>query len=700
MPSNTYDGSAELNSPEVSRGDDKQTVRAIKDAAQAGDLVSRLIEDNKQRNIRNSRIMAKYNSERPYSRHRLQAEGLSWKSNFSTRPLSMLIDRVSPRFVQAVDNVKYLTSSKLPDSFPGATEKTDTFRKEVTDLIRQHPSMREFVGEIAKEDVLFGYDATAWLDDYSWFPTFYRQDDFFVPGGTKQCAKDADIVVLREVYLPHEIWEIVKDADAAEKVGWNIKNIYDEINNALPEQLRSATSDDARKWEDMVREINVATSHLSRKVVEMFSVLAVETSGKVSHWRVAGSKGNDDPYRKELFNKDDRFDSMEDAVHFFSFQQGNGTLQGSKGIGREVYAMASIIDRARNEVVDRLQLSGKLVVQGETKQLRKFKMNVMGNAIVLSREFDISDQKIDGKVDSFFTLDQYLSSLLDQIAGNVSPRHLQGDRVTKAQVDFFAAREEESKDVVLGRFLDQFANMVSTMQKRMLHPRVRDPKAKEMRERLLLIMSEDELEMLRMQPAIQVVRDYTEAMRQAIIIWAEQNKGNPLYDQKELEKRKTTALLDSEFAEATLIPDNDPTVEAEQRRLQQMELALLQTGAQVPVSPRDNHEIHLGMLREVFENTAEQTLSENPQALPLFENIIGHAMEHIKIGTLQFGKQQFSEFGAYFGEMRNRLARFKQHEQAANQAIIDGGNATDAAVMGATSVGPAPEQVPAEPPVA
>lgn len=680
-------GQAELNSPEITTTDYEQNTRAISSAEQAGQIVRRLIEDNRDRNIRNSRIMAKYNSERPYNKSVLKQEGLDWQSNFSTRPLAMLIDRVAPRFVQAVDNVRYLTAAELPADVPGATAKTNAFRKEITDTIRNRPGFREFVGELAQEDVLFGYDAVAWLDEYSWFPRYFRQDDFFVPGGTKQCATDADIVVFREVFLPHEIWEIVKNRDAAKKAGWRIPAIIEEINNALPEQQRSATSDEARKWEDMIREVNIATSHLSRKVVEIFTVLVAETTGKVTHWRVSGGRNPDNPYQKELFYREDRFESMSEACAFFSFQQGNGTLQGSKGIGREVYAMASIIDRSRNAVVDRLQLSGKLVVQGDQRALRNFKMNVLGNAIVISRDFDISRQTIDGNVDAFFTLDQYLSSLLDQIAGNVSPRHLQGERVTKAQVDFFAAREEEAKDTVLGRFLSQFAVMVTTMQRRMCSKRARDKDAKEMRERLLRIMSEDELKQLADQPAVKIVRDYTDAERQAIVIWAEQNKGNPLYDQKELERRKTTALLDAEFAEATLIPDNDPTVQAEQTRQQTLELLVLQQGSPVPVSLRDNHQIHLQVIQASIEGTLE-TLATDPSAIPIFENILGHAQEHIAIGVEQFGREQFGEFTTYFGEIRQRLSRLKEHEAAANQAIVEGGNATDAAVMGATSTPP------------
>jgi hypothetical protein len=104
---------------------------------------------------------------------------------------------------------------------------------------------------------------------------------------------------------------------------------------------------------------------------------------------------------------------------------------------------------------------------------------------------------------------------MDQIVGNVSPRHLEGERVTKAQVDLFAAREEETKDIVLSRFLTQFSVLITGMQKRMCSPDVTDQVCKDMQKRLLKVMTRDELDQLASTPSADVVRDYTDLERQS-----------------------------------------------------------------------------------------------------------------------------------------------------------------------------------------
>src|ERR1043166_7649995 len=133
--------------------------RAIKDAAQAKNILQTFLQANREDTIKNARIQAKVNSEKPHRTEALEAEGLRWKSNFTTQPLPMLVEKVAPRFVQAVEGVKYLTNSCLPDSVPGASVKTEAFRREITTLCRKRPEWPDLVGDMAQENGLFGFNA-------------------------------------------------------------------------------------------------------------------------------------------------------------------------------------------------------------------------------------------------------------------------------------------------------------------------------------------------------------------------------------------------------------------------------------------------------------------------------------------------------------------------------------------------------------
>lgn len=447
-----------------------------------------------------------------------------------------------------------------------------------------------------------------------------------VPSGTKQHASKASLVILRETMLTHEVFDLISDKKSAETAGWDIENTVNAINKASPDIAQSTFSRDLRRYEDLYRESNLGNS-LSNgaKVVIMYNVLATEVTGKVSHYIMDGRDW------KILFEREDRFSSMSECVSFFSFQQANGNLQASKGVGRTVYTLAGIVDRSRNEVVDRLQLSGKLIVQGDPKDVRAFKMSVIGNAIVISKQFTIGASKIDAGVDPFIELDKWVMNLMDELGGNISPAsasgQMQGERVTNGQINYLADLQAEAKDIKIARFLTHSAVLLSQMQKRAASKDVEDDDAKEFRARCLEHMTEEELQALAKQPAANTVADYTDMERQQVIAVTTEIMGDPLIDRRKAMHRKLTAAVDADFADDLLLPDEDPTVTAEQTRTQELENILLERGKQVPVSPRDADEVHLKVLFPFAEQVAGQ-VATNVDAVHIMQLIAQHAEAH------------------------------------------------------------------------
>lgn len=661
-----------INSPELDPSrpmPDVPPVRAVKDFEQAGQLTQRLVNDNAERNAINARIGAAHNAERPWSDQKLKEEGLDYKSNFSTQVLPQLIDRIAPRFSAVVSSVKYITNSALPETVPGAAKKTEAFRREITQLARSYPEWTGLIAEIAQESALYGYTAVGNTDEYSVLPRHFRGDRFYIPAGTKQLSSNAPVAVLVEPFLTNELFDLVKDKEAAIAAGWEWEAVIDAINNALPESVQSKASEHARIYEDMVRENTFASGLSERaKVIKIYNLFVTEVTGKVSHFKLVGGQTG----FTGVFRRDDRFDSMEEVATFFAFQQANGTMHGSKGVGRIVYNMARVIDRARNQVMDRLQLAGKVILTGEEKDIRRFRMTVLGDAILIPKPLEISQFKISPAVEEFFQLDQYMTAMLDQLAGNVSPRQLQGERVTAKQVELFAAREEEAKDAPITRFMDQFSRMVTQFQRRAVNPDTTDEKAKAMQKRLLVVMSREELDQLAESPSAQVVEDLTDLERQRVILVASENAGNPLVNQTELKRRQLTAQIDEEFAEALLMPENDPVMAAEQTRAQQLENILLTQGTDVPVSPRDSHRLHLDTLWPTVDGLLEALLTDPAGTEPVLNVLLSHARVHVQFGIAAGGDESFAGDQQKLNTIMERLAMLKQHEETLAQAAEQG----------------------------
>lgn len=306
-------------------------------------------------------------------------------------------------------------------------------------------------------------------------------------------------------------------------------------------------------------------------------------------------------------------------------------MAGSKGIGRDIYELAGMQDRIRNEITDRAILSGKTIFSGDVRRIHTFKMNIIGAACIIPSGWTPIEQKIDGNIEPFLRLDAYFGMLVDGIIGNVSAPNMaaQGGEAMRSPAawNLLASREEEHRDTKITRFLEQFVNLIQMMQKRIYDADSMDKDAKDAREELLKVMTKEELKELVDQPVAGTVKDLTPLQRQMIVAAASEKRGNPLYSQRALEVEASTAQISADWAKKVLLPEADPTEKAEQSRLQQFELALLQQGQAVPVSRRDSHLIHIEILMPVAEATAAAILQGQADT-SILEAIAAHLTEH------------------------------------------------------------------------
>jgi hypothetical protein len=615
-------------------------------------------------------LLAKYNAERPYLQSKLEQEGLGWRSNFTTKPHALMIEKVFPRLAEVVQGLKYFTNSSLPADREGASMKTEAFREGLTKLCRGRAGWDTLIDDIALCDSLFGHDIVATLNEGTWFPKHYAQDEIFLTDGCKQLVENAQIVVLRENFMPHELFEQIRDREAADAAGWNVKNVIQAVNGASPAQLRDflTNSTTTETWyQNAERELNVGSSYQNgASVVQTYSLLVREVTGKVSHYRLGT------PAMIVLYSMDDRFENMESCLSFYSYQKGNGTMRGSKGVGRDIYELAATIDRMRNELADRLILSGKTIFQGDPKRIHTFKMSVIGAACIVPAGWTVLEQRIDGNIEPFLKMDAYFQTLVDQLVGSVSAPNAEGEAYRSPEAwKILAARQEEQRDSKLTRFLRQFVAMMQGIQRNACDPDTDEKDAKAFQEAMLRVMNREEFDELASQPVVCAVRDLTPLDRQMIVAVCAEKKGNPLYNQRQLEVEDLTARVGSDFVRKVILPENDPTEQAEQQRLQQMEAALITQGQPVPVSPRDNHLIHLQVIMP-FAESIGQAMGQGQVGTVVFEAAVGHISEHYN-AALAFGvkKEMLADVAAFLKKAGPALQQMKIMDERAEKMQQD-----------------------------
>lgn len=599
-----------LNTTQVSEAV-KVTQRAIIDGEQAWRVFSEIEKANQERNDTDAIIWNKYNDGQPFDPQALAGAGQSNRYNFPTGFMSSIVDRVTPVPVSIIDSARYLTSATLCNTNyetgevdPTKGTKTGILREKVTKYIRRWPDWKTFCTGLCQELVLIGRCFAVFLDPYTPWPKFFRTDQAFLPNGTGEHSRTVQFLVAKQDLLVHELVNFVRNKDAAAKAGWNIKNAVMAINEALPKNSPSVNDDGNRSFEDCIREGNKGASFAGASVIRIAHVLAVEatdTIGKdnpVTHFVLYRDKEHE-----VLFHKNDRFDKVENALSLFTLEPGNGKFYGSKGLGRKLINKHLAIERARNRMFDQLEMSGLVIIKTTAANAPQVQAKVRHPFIVVTSDGEFAEQEIQANVKAYLDADAKMMDLAQQRVGQYLPNQLTnnvGEREkTAKEVTVDYQREAEAKVAFLSRFWGQFADLVSAMQRKLLDPKTTDKAAKELQAELLMSgISREEMKEFANAPAAEVIQDLTQIQNQQILMVAQAYAQDPDINTRELKIRAISAMASPAIAEALVLPPKDVQANVvEAAREQMIETEAIQSGSPgMPVSPRDNHKVHLDII--------------------------------------------------------------------------------------------------------
>ena len=489
-----------FNKPEF--GDDGESTKVvnkpISSARQAYEVFMRLQKDNQARANRNKLLADSYNGTPPFDQKRLEANAQGWRANFSTLVLATFVDRVVPRLIDAVHNMRYLTASALDDSFVDATNKTQKFRERTTEQVRAWNGWIDYCEQIASENVLYGYTAGIQMDELEWRPKTFRQEDCLYDEQAPQLAEKLPVFVVKSNYYIHECCDIIADEGTAMAAGYNVGNLKSAIERAAPPYDSFVYN--PRQLSDMVREGNLYYSfHRSSKMIETAHIFVKTYDGGIDHWwinrngakkstesnrnkRQANSPSaditvgrddptpmEDDPYELGYFEA--VAEAMDDVITLFSFQSGNGRLFGSKGIGRLLYNISLAIEKARMSFIDAMYISGLLVGQAEESIIGRLQPHVRSPFMIVPEGFQLLMQQFRVDVQNWLGLDQKLLSTAEVIAGSFLPQqpavNNNGQQMpTATQTSIDVVKEEETKEGMMARWWTQFTKGVSSIQRR------------------------------------------------------------------------------------------------------------------------------------------------------------------------------------------------------------------------------------------
>ena len=683
--------------------DTLQVRRTFKNAEQAHSAYRRLKQQNVERNRKNQLIQKKLNNEPPYQPKKLESMGQNWRSNRPTGFISTMVSRIQPPFREIIDQAATLTFTKFPIDSIDSEHKTNVFREAITKCIRGWNGWDDMLAQTVHENTTFGFCAWCWDDLRDWKPDFLRQDYTFFSIETPMVSDATPIWARKRRYQIAELLPVLEREEVSILAGWHIKNLVKAINNAIPAGRTLDADDDARRYEDWMREGSYGASYENdAKYVELGEILVKEPHGKISRYLFDDKSGD------EICTQVDRYNRMSETLALFAVEIGSGNLMSSRGAGRDLYNTHVAVDKARNLVVDNSYIKGLLLLKkGPTAKPNMAPLTVHHPVAFVSEGYDVIPQSLPADVEDFLRLDQFVSHLAEIQVGTFlpgSPVDVRGDSKTASEVNRIAAIENQLRQGILMRFSRQMSQGVERMQRGICHPehikaaadlkgvldlvRQQEPRAIWARREVVDAFDRSMMEMppflvafpvpehldedavncclemldknippsdillMAYSPAVELIPDQTAQDNQILDLMVQRYMGNPNINQDALMKLDWVKKLGQTTANEVILPkDQVEAMAIEATRQQIIELQSIIAGQDIPVSPRDNDIVHLDTMAQklmpVMENIPPGGLP--PEGVQPLIRAMQHFAQHVAAAEAKGGpSEQIAQYKAAY----------------------------------------------------
>jgi len=691
IPEDTPSASAYNNfgsNPDVSETSLKAEDRVVNSTNQAYQVANTIIYDSREIVRKAAKITAKINGAPPRSRRELKDQAKAWQSNVSTGALATTIAKIPPRLWQPIKTARYLVANTLPEGTVNGNHKTEYFRRIVTQAIRSWKKWPFTVQTLANEVSRYGFAFPTFFDKYDWRPTIVRMDRGFVPAGAEIMDDALGFFAVKWDYKPGDLLALLKKSEDAGLDDWDRDNTVAAINSATTPD-RSARIEDSRAYEDMVRQ---GTQWLNFtkgvRVVQTVHLFVQENDGKVSHYILlnnenggadgvgvsnSGSLSDEETGNGLLYSKLDARDEMGDVTIPIAFEFGNGTIHGSQGAGHILYDMSVQLELSRNESFDNLKMSNRLKLQvPDAKDVNQVKTIVQDTQIIVSgAQFAGVQAALPINVEGYITLDSQMSRIMEEKVGAFLPAYTApGASKTATEANISAAKEQEIKDAILDNWMTQFALLTHSMMRRLTDKESEDDVAKETRKMLLKVLDDDEIEELRKSPPNQSIIEFTDLVSTRKAAFAQSVRGNPYYDQFQVEQLIAEAAVGQEVASVILPPGEDENKVAEATRQQIIELTSIGQAAPIPVVKTDSHYVHMNTMKPWMAGTLEAATNGDMSKLPGLTVAIRHYEQHYTLGVEQkvIPDPAINEEKGLIAQWKKAIQSLVQRQQAEQQA--------------------------------
>lgn len=467
----------------------KAPLSRLKSASQAYEVAMELDRANAKRRIKNTRVYKAYNRFPPNQYSKLARKTRGDESNVNFGMLAFVIDNNLASFydmlterTQAAEiitkkgNTKETAewSDNISTAFDQALQRWDDF------LLNQEEGLLDML--------LYGKGVEMWEDNDGFQTKHVPADEILVPDSTKITLNNFDVVVVKWKYPLHELYEAIKDQEAAQQMGWNVDAVIEAM-RWRREGWKKKTSDEFIKD---VKEGNITlTSHLKESVHAYILYVREFDGGKVSKHvvlrdyapafsltRNASAPSGDDPEFSKtlddmgfLFTKTAMFDSYKQVFAVFIDNAGSGMWHNTPSLAEKIFIQCRQYDFSMNAIMDAIKLNMSLILQGQTAEAtEKLEQIIFGPFMILPNDVTVEQKRIMLPTQEATQALQFLMLDMNRGIGNyrIHEKGAGGEAPTATQSQLDATEAAKLTGTQLRRFNSQHSIYYRELYRRLV----------------------------------------------------------------------------------------------------------------------------------------------------------------------------------------------------------------------------------------
>lgn len=492
-------------------------------ANDARKLLAECLKEDGPRSLERALVKGCVDGNPPYDDQRRKAEGRGWEANLNFGKGKGVMKRTGAPYFNLFARVQCFVECSTAHGRPSGTEPGHPDRdrwnafiaSRLDQLLRRWDEFSWSVQQISYWMRLHGIGFAFFDKDHDWRFRPIETGNVLVPKGTPSCLGGrTPYVFIRVPYRIHELWERIRDEDAASAAGWNIEATRNAIKFGMKGMFGSPNGgiNDwyGRPWEEYQRILatgDLTASFTDGDVVRCAVILLKEYSGKISKFiftesEVSGSE-NPSPIPNSalpspqstafLFSDPNRYAKYLDVlVPFFRNNGDNdGEWHGVRGYAQESFKHIEVENRTLCQGVNRAFLNSSVVLAFQNERARTAaQLQVRGTVVSLPPNSEFKQVFLQGGIEDLVVMQRILSNHLDNNIGIGTARGMsredgRGETKTAREIDYTSANEGSIGEAEITSYYGQSDAVYMAIFKRASDPSNSDEEAQQFQKECL-----------------------------------------------------------------------------------------------------------------------------------------------------------------------------------------------------------------------